>query len=126
VEPAPTVINFPAPAFLLAAVGFAGVRLGYEYRVAFVTQLAMTLSVPCLIFAALLNTNLETVALAEVSLASLVAAVIAGPDRRTPVAVTSCLLAEKYGADAQPVAGLVLASTLLSVVTLPLILLFVM
>jgi len=43
----------------------------------------------------------------------------------TPVAVTSYLLAEKYGTDAQPVAGLVVASTLLSVVALPLILAFV-
>jgi len=43
----------------------------------------------------------------------------------TPVAVTSYLLAEKYGADAQPVAGLVVASTLLSVLALPLILAFV-
>lgn len=31
----------------------------------------------------------------------------------TPVAVTSFLLAEKYRADAQPVAGLVVGSTLL-------------
>ncbi|MEL6640866.1 MAG: AEC family transporter, partial [Pseudomonadota bacterium] len=43
----------------------------------------------------------------------------------TPVAVTSYLLAEKYGRDAEPVAGLVVASTLLSVITLPLILAFV-
>jgi predicted permease len=40
----------------------------------------------------------------------------------TPVAVTSYLLAEKYGADAKAVAGLVVASTLMSVAALPLIL----
>ena len=40
----------------------------------------------------------------------------------TPVAVTSYLLAEKYGADSEQVAGLVVVSTLLSVITLPLIL----
>jgi len=40
----------------------------------------------------------------------------------TPVAVTSYLLAEKYGADAPAVAGLVVASTLMSVAALPLIL----
>jgi hypothetical protein len=34
-------------------------------------------------------------------------------------------LAEKYGADADAVAGLVVVSTLLSVITLPLILAFV-
>jgi len=37
----------------------------------------------------------------------------------TPVAVTSYMLAEKYGADADAVAGLVVASTLMSVVALP-------
>jgi predicted permease len=43
----------------------------------------------------------------------------------TPVAVTSYLLAEKYGADADSVAGLVVVSTLMSVGFLPLILAFV-
>ena len=38
----------------------------------------------------------------------------------TPVAVTSYMMAEKYGADSEAVAGLVIASTLLSVITLPL------
>jgi malate permease and related proteins len=42
----------------------------------------------------------------------------------TPVAVTSYMMAEKYGADSQSVAGLVIASTLLSVITLPLTLAF--
>jgi len=40
----------------------------------------------------------------------------------TPVAVTSYLLAEKYGADSDQVAGLVVVSTLMSVLTLPVIL----
>ena len=40
----------------------------------------------------------------------------------TPVAVTSYLLAEKYGRDSDVVAGLVVASTLLSVGYLPLLL----
>ena len=40
----------------------------------------------------------------------------------TPVAVTSYMLAEKYGAKSQEVAGLVVASTLLSVVYLPILL----
>jgi len=42
----------------------------------------------------------------------------------TPVAVTSYMLAAKYGADADAVAGLVIASTLLSVITLPVTLAF--
>ncbi|SLN68492.1 Membrane transport protein [Aquimixticola soesokkakensis] len=44
----------------------------------------------------------------------------------TPVAVTSYLLAEKYGADADATAGLVVASTMLSVLYLPVLLAFVM
>jgi predicted permease len=41
-----------------------------------------------------------------------------------PVAVTSYLLAEKYGADSETVAGLVVVSTAISVVSIPLTLAF--
>lgn len=44
----------------------------------------------------------------------------------TPVAVTSYLLAEKYGAQSDKVAGLVVASTLMAVAALPLILALVL
>ncbi|HBN31662.1 MAG TPA: transporter, partial [Rhodobacteraceae bacterium] len=44
------VLQIVAPVFILAAIGFIWVKLGGEYRVQFVTRLAMTLSVPCLIF----------------------------------------------------------------------------
>lgn len=89
-----TVLEITAPVFLLAAVGFVWVKLGYEYRVEFVTRFAMTLSVPCLIFTALMGTQVDGAALAALSVASLVAyalvtaamwvLVIAGKlDRRT-------------------------------------------
>lgn len=68
-----TVINITAPVFLLAAIGFAWVKLGFEYRVEFVTRLAMTLSVPCLIFVALMKTEIDASALANLTLASLIA-----------------------------------------------------
>lgn len=68
-----TVLNITAPVFLLAAVGFTWVKLGFEYRVEFVTRLAMTLSVPCLIFVALMKTEIDPEALATLTLASLVA-----------------------------------------------------
>lgn len=68
-----TVLNITAPVFLLAAVGFAWVKLGFEYRVEFVTRLAMTLSVPCLIFTALMKTDIDPEALAALSLAALAA-----------------------------------------------------
>lgn len=68
-----TVLEVVAPVFLLAAIGFVWVKLGYEYRVEFVTRIAMTLSVPCLIFVALMQTQVDASALAVVSLAALVA-----------------------------------------------------
>jgi len=42
----------------------------------------------------------------------------------TPVAVTSYMLAEKYEADSDQVAGLVMASTLMAIVAIPLLLAF--
>ncbi|NOX72639.1 MAG: AEC family transporter, partial [Alphaproteobacteria bacterium] len=44
----------------------------------------------------------------------------------TPVAVTSYLLAEKYQADSESVAGLVVVSTLISVLAIPVILAFLL
>ena len=65
-----TVLEIVAPVFLLAGIGFAWIRLGIEYRIRFVTQMAMTLSVPCLIFVSLMNTTIDADALAALSLAS--------------------------------------------------------
>ncbi|WP_208353339.1 AEC family transporter [Pseudaestuariivita rosea] len=68
-----TVLEVTAPVFLLALIGFIWVKLGFEYRVEFVTRLAMTLSVPCLIFVALMQTRIDPQALTALSLASAVA-----------------------------------------------------
>lgn len=68
-----TVLNITAPVFILAAIGFGWVKLGFEYRVAFVTRLTMTLSVPCLIFVALMKAKIDPQALAALSLASFLA-----------------------------------------------------
>ncbi|TMM52381.1 AEC family transporter [Sulfitobacter sabulilitoris] len=68
-----TVLEIVAPVFLLAAIGFAWVKLGFEYRIQFVTQLAMTLSVPCLIFVSLMQAQIEPAALTALSLASVAA-----------------------------------------------------
>lgn len=67
----PTVLQTIAPVFLLALVGFVWVRAGYEYRTEFITRLAMTLSVPCLIFVALMNSKVSPAALTTISLAAL-------------------------------------------------------
>ena len=68
-----TVAEIVAPVFLLAAVGFAWVRLGLEYRMQFVSRMAMTLATPCLIFGALMQTEISPQALATVSLAAIAA-----------------------------------------------------
>ncbi len=68
-----TVAEIVAPVFLLAAVGFAWVRLGLEYRMQFVSRMAMTLATPCLIFGALMQTEISPQALANVSLAAIAA-----------------------------------------------------
>jgi predicted permease len=48
-----------APVFALAAIGFLWVRTGLDYDTAFVTRLAMTVSIPCLIFMALYRTDVD-------------------------------------------------------------------
>ena len=68
-----TVLDITAPVFILAAVGFGWVKFGFEYRVEFVTRLAMTLSVPCLIFVALMTADIDLQALGALSLASFTA-----------------------------------------------------
>ncbi|KIN75268.1 Auxin efflux carrier family protein [Sulfitobacter noctilucae] len=68
-----TVLEIVAPVFILAGIGFGWVKLGFEYRLEFVTRLSMTLAVPCLIFTALVNTSLDPAALTTLTLASLVA-----------------------------------------------------
>ncbi|MYM55171.1 AEC family transporter [Thalassovita mangrovi] len=68
-----TVLEITAPVFLLAAIGFGWVKVGIEYQVRFVTQLAMTLSVPCLIFTSLMKTEIDPQALTKLSLASVAA-----------------------------------------------------
>lgn len=65
-----TVLQIVAPVFLLAAVGLIWVRAGFDYNVQFVTRLAMTLSVPCLIFTALMKAQIDPGALAALSWAA--------------------------------------------------------
>lgn len=67
------VLEIVAPVFILASIGFIWVKIGAEFRVEFVTRLAMTLGVPSLIFTALLKTSIPAAALTELVLATLVA-----------------------------------------------------
>ena len=65
-----TVLEIVAPVFLLATIGFVWVKSGLEYRIRFVTQLAMTMSVPCLIFVALMQAAIDPNALKNLTMAT--------------------------------------------------------
>ena len=54
-----TVLEVVTPVFLLAAIGYFWVKLGFEYRVEFVTRLAMTLAVPALVFTSLTQNTIN-------------------------------------------------------------------
>jgi hypothetical protein len=68
-----TVLEITAPVFLMALVGYVWVRAGFDYSVQFVTRLAMTLAVPCLIFTALMKTEIDPTALSLVTVAAILA-----------------------------------------------------
>ncbi|PZX18834.1 hypothetical protein LX81_00527 [Palleronia aestuarii] len=68
-----TVAEIVAPVFLLAATGFVWVRAGFDYPTVFVTRLAMSLATPCLVFAALMTSEIDPAALGDMALAALVA-----------------------------------------------------
>ena len=94
-----TVLGIVAPVFGLAFAGWLWVRLGFEYRVAFVTRLAMGFAVPCLIFVALMETEIPPGVLGRMTMAAVAgylavgfvfAGVVAGLglDRRSRIAAT--------------------------------------
>lgn len=67
-----------APVFLMALIGFVWTRRGFAYDVAFVTRLSMSLSIPCLIFMALVRSDVDPGLLRDTILASLFAYVAVG------------------------------------------------
>lgn len=67
------IFQIVAPVFILAAIGFTWVKIGWSYEIEFVTRLAMTLSVPALIFVALMKANISADTLSNLFLSSLIA-----------------------------------------------------
>lgn len=65
------VVEIVTPVIVLAVIGYVWVRLGHEYSVQFVTRLAMTLGVPCLVFTALMQTSIDPAAIQVLTLASI-------------------------------------------------------
>jgi predicted permease len=72
------VLQIVAPVFLLAGIGYAWVKLGWNYDVAFVTRMSMTLSIPCLIFMALMRSDVDPRLLRDTVLAALIAYCVVG------------------------------------------------
>lgn len=73
-----TVLEIVAPVFILAGVGFTWVKLGFEYRVEFVTRFAMMMAVPCLVFTALMKTDIDPKALSDLMVAGLATYALVG------------------------------------------------
>lgn len=68
-----TVLQIVTPVFLLAGGGFTWVKLGFEYRIQFVTRLSMTIAVPSLIFTSLMKSEIAPGALTVVLFATIAA-----------------------------------------------------
>jgi malate permease and related proteins len=65
------VLTIVAPVFALAGIGYAWIRTGWSYDVQFVTRLSMSLSIPCLIFMALVRSEVAPGLLTSTVLAAL-------------------------------------------------------
>lgn len=78
-HPVMIVAEIVAPVFILAGVGYIWVRMGMEYRVQFVSKLAMKLALPCLMFQALTKTALDPALLWTIAAAALAAHVALVP-----------------------------------------------
>ena len=70
------ILQITAPVFLLCLVGYIWARQEVRFDVEFVTRLAMTFSMPCLIFAVLVKVEIDPVAFHDIAMASLVAYVL--------------------------------------------------
>jgi predicted permease len=66
------VLEIVAPVFGLAVVGFVWAKVGYDFNIAFITRLAMQVSMPALIFSVLSRIEMDPVAFRNLALASLV------------------------------------------------------
>ncbi len=73
------VLEIVAPVFLLAGLGLVWVKSGLEYRVAFVSTLAMKLALPALVFMSLVSTELTMDQIARIAVAAVTAHLVLIP-----------------------------------------------
>ena len=74
----PQILQITAPVFLLTFVGYIWARLEFRFDLEFVTRLAISFSMPCLIFAVLVKAEIDPVVFGDIALASVVSYVVLG------------------------------------------------
>ncbi|MEM6486966.1 MAG: AEC family transporter [Pseudomonadota bacterium] len=67
------IATITAPVVLLALAGYAWARVGWPFDLEFVTKLSLNASVPCLIFATLVQAEIEPAAFRDIAIASVAA-----------------------------------------------------
>ncbi|MEL6337546.1 MAG: AEC family transporter [Pseudomonadota bacterium] len=72
------IFSITAPVILLALAGYCWARAKWPFDLEFITRLSLTFSVPCLIFATLVEAEIEPRAFRDLALASLAAYGAAG------------------------------------------------
>lgn len=71
------VVAVTAPVILLALMGYCWARAGWPFDLDFVTRLALTFAVPCLVFATLVEAEIDPYAFRDLSVATLAAYALA-------------------------------------------------
>ena len=66
-----TVLKIISPIFLLGSIGFIWEKTKVEYPTHFVTNLTMNISLPCLIFTSLMNSNVDHKILSSIIFATI-------------------------------------------------------
>jgi predicted permease len=72
------ILQITAPVFLLTLAGYVWARLNFRFDLEFITRLAITFAMPCLIFSVLVKVEIDPVAFRDIALASVVAYVALG------------------------------------------------
>jgi len=70
------LLSIIAPVFLIAAVGFAWARMGYDYDTAIITRLLTNITTPCLVFSRLTTLDFPLSQFGEIALITLAATLI--------------------------------------------------
>ena len=66
------IFEIVAPVFILTAVGYFWIKSGFEYPVGFITQFSTTMAVPCLVFTALMKTEIQSNDFIDVLMAAII------------------------------------------------------